>query len=108
MTAQDRVRQIRDVARRSGHLRLVVRDAAHPVGVVHVRDTLTAAPDTTAAELMRPVLTFPADAPVYEALATMREQRSHLALIHADGQLLGLVTMHDLLDRLLPAAGTST
>ena len=38
----------------------------------------------------------------------MREQRSHLALIHADGQLLGLVTMHDLLDRLLPAAGTST
>ena len=107
VTVQDRVRQIRDVAQRSGHLRLVVRDGPEPVGVVHVRDTLTAAPDTTAAELMRPVLTLPADAPVYEALSTMRERRNHLALVHTDGQLLGLVTMHDLLDRLLPAAGTS-
>jgi CBS domain containing-hemolysin-like protein len=106
VTAQDNVERIRDVAQHSGHLRLVVRDGPEPVGVVHVRDTLTAAPETTAADLLRPVLTLSADAPVYEALSTMRERRSHLALVHADGQLLGLVTMHDLIDRLLPAAGS--
>ena len=79
-----------------------MRDGSEPVGVVHVRDTLIAAPETTAADLMRPVLTLSADTPVYTALSTMREQRSHLALVHADNQLLGLVTMHDLLNQLLP------
>ena len=108
VTVEDRVQQIRDVARRSGHLRLVVRDGDEPVGVVHVRDTLTATPPTTAADLMRPVLRLSAEAPVYQALGTMRERRSHLALVEADGQLLGLVTMHDLLDRLLPTEGAAT
>ena len=38
-------------------------------------------PPTTAAELMRPVLTLAADAPVHDALSTMRERRNHLALV---------------------------
>jgi CBS domain containing-hemolysin-like protein len=33
----------------------------------------------------------------------MRERRNHLALVEADGELLGLVTLQDLLDRLFPA-----
>jgi CBS domain containing-hemolysin-like protein len=107
VAVQDRVEQIREAAKQSGHLRLVVRDGDEPVGVVHVRDTLAAPPQTTAADLMRPVLTLPADTPVYEALTTMRQQRSHLALVHIDAQLLGLVTLHDLLDRLLPAGGST-
>ena len=55
---------------------------------------------------MRPVLTLSADEPVYAALSTMRERRSHLALVRDGGELVGLVTMQDLLDRLLgrPAA----
>jgi CBS domain containing-hemolysin-like protein len=31
----------------------------------------------------------------------MRENRSHLALVEEDGQLMGLVTLQDILDRLL-------
>ena len=75
-----------------------------PVGVVHVRDTLDTAASTTAADIMRPVLILPPDAPVYQALTTMRRQRSQFTLVKGEqGQLLGLVTMHDLLDRLLPS-----
>ncbi|MHA6795745.1 hemolysin family protein [Pseudonocardia bannensis] len=103
VSAGDGVQRIREVSRQSGHLRLVVRDGDLAVGVVHVRDTLTRAPETTAADLMRPVLTLPADEGAYDALSIMREQRSHLALVESDGRLLGLVTMQDLLDRLLPA-----
>ena len=109
VTTGDRAGRIQEVARESGHLRLVVWDRSGgteggPVGVVHVRDTLDAAHGTTAADLMRPVLTLPAGEPVYGALTTMRQRRNQFALVHDEEGLLGLVTMQDLIDRLLPAA----
>lgn len=96
------VEQITVVARASGHLRLVVRERAQSLGVVHVRDALTKSPDTTAADLMRPVKTLPAGTPVHAALSTMRESRNHLALVGTDDELLGVVTLQDLLNQLLP------
>ena len=45
--------------------------------------------------------------PVYAALRTMRERRSHLALVRDRERLVGLITLQDLLDRLLPAPATS-
>ncbi len=56
---------------------------------------------------MRPILTLPADEPVYAALTTMRRRRSQFALVCDGTELLGLVTMQDVLERLLgpgPAA----
>ncbi|NLU84550.1 hemolysin family protein [Rhodococcus sp. HNM0569] len=98
---------IRREADRSGHLRLVVRDGERIVGVVHVRDALKADASATARELMRPVLTVDAAAPVYEALGTMRETRGHLAVV-TDGvegrSVVGVVTLADVLARLLPVA----
>ena len=95
---------IRAQSRASGHRRLLVRDTDRFVGVVHVRDSLDR--DATAAELMRPVLRLPSDMPVYEALRRMRETRNHLALVvRADGAgdvVTGLVTLTDMLHRLLP------
>lgn len=94
---------IRAASRASGHLRLVVGDLqGRPVGVVHVRDALTDQPGTTAAGLMRPVPTLDAATPIHDALGAMRERRNHLALVRDGGELLGLVTLQDLLDRLLP------
>ena len=96
--------EIREITRRSGHLRLVVRDGEQLVGMVHVRDALTAPAGTRARSLMRPVLTLSADEPAYAALRTMRERRSHLTLVRDGDGLVGLLTMRDLLDRLLPGA----
>ncbi|MFC4561767.1 hemolysin family protein [Nocardiopsis mangrovi] len=93
--------EIKRLSRESGHLRLVVMDGEHPIGVLHVRDALTSPAETTAADLMRPVLTLEATTPIYAALSIMRESRSHLALVEIDGRLTGLVTLQDMLDRLL-------
>jgi CBS domain containing-hemolysin-like protein len=101
VSADDDVARVRDTSRASGHLRLIVRDGGEPVGFVHVRDALGR--EGTARDLVRPVLRLSADKPVYQALATMRETRSHLALVEDGSELLGLVTLHDLVDRLLPA-----
>jgi CBS domain containing-hemolysin-like protein len=98
----DDAAHIRAVARDSGHLRLVVRENDQAVGVVHVRDALDVDPGTTARALMRPVLTLSADDGLHHALTTMRQDRSQFALATDRATVLGLITMQDLLDRLLP------
>ena len=69
-----------------------------------VRDSLHAAEGVTAAELMRPALTLETTVPVYEALRTMRETRNHLATVTDNGRVVGLITLADVLERLLPTA----
>jgi CBS domain containing-hemolysin-like protein len=101
VASTDGAEVIRAAARASGHLRFVVWDG-EPRGVVHVRDALTGT--STAGELMHPVLTIPDDTPAHTALMTMRDRSNHLALVYAGGELAGLVTLHDLLDQLLPQA----
>ncbi|MFF2085145.1 hemolysin family protein [Nocardia sp. NPDC058176] len=98
---------IQETSRLSGHLRLLVRDDTGIHGVVHVRDSITE-PGATARTLMRPVLSVPTSLPVYEALRIMREGRNHLAVVTVaeTGEFLGLVTITDLLHRLLPSAAT--
>ena len=92
--------QIQDVARQTTHLRLLVRGNGRIEGVVHVRDSLRN-PHLSAAELMRPALTLEKSTPVYEALHTMRETRNHLATITDAEQVVGLITLNDVLQRLL-------
>lgn len=108
VAADDGVERIRAVARETGHLRLIVRDAGRPVGFVHVRDTLTRPARTTARDLMRPVLTLAADTPSHVAVNTMRERRSHIVLVESDGRQIGLVTLADLVGRLLPAGAPAS
>ncbi|WP_304455181.1 hemolysin family protein [Nocardiopsis sp. YSL2] len=100
VSPDDGLEEIKRVSRESTHLRLVVMDQGEPVGVLHVREALTSPAGTTAADLMRPVLTLPADTPMYAAMGIMRESRSHLSLVEDDG-LMGLVTLQDVLDQLL-------
>jgi CBS domain containing-hemolysin-like protein len=95
--------EIQTIGGASGHLRLVVWDQTGPAGVVHIRDTVGRPADTTARDVMRPVPTLPADTPVYSALTTMREHSTHLVLVTGDDELLGLVTLQDLVNQLLAA-----
>lgn len=101
---------IQAISRESGHLRLLVREGTRIDGVLHVRDSLQADPGTTARRLMRPALTLITTTKVYEALHTMRETRSHLAVVTAaDGaDPVGLITITDVLQRLLPRPVTET
>lgn len=93
---------IQEESRRTRHQRILVRGESGTVdGVVHVRDTLRDSPFATARDVMRPVLHLSADTPVYRALQTMRQTRNHLALV-GDDSPIGLVTLTDVVQRLLP------
>ncbi|MFO6453855.1 MULTISPECIES: hemolysin family protein [unclassified Aeromicrobium] len=98
------VADVRRAAQESGHLRILLQqeDATH--GFVHVRDTLLHEPDAPVRALVRPVLALDPSTPVFSALASMRESRSHLAVVGAPGAggAHGVLTMTDVLDRLFP------
>jgi CBS domain containing-hemolysin-like protein len=51
---------------------------------------------------MRPVLSLPVDVKVNRALQVMRQTRNHLAMVIDDSETIGLITLTDVLERLLP------
>lgn len=112
VTAGASPERIREVARATGHLRLLVMDDGVVVGVVHVRDSLEAPAGATAAGLMRPSLSVPATVSVPEAFRRMREARAHLVVIERDrsaargdaSDVRGVLTLDDVVRRLLPVA----
>ncbi|GGK18577.1 membrane protein [Pilimelia terevasa] len=89
---------------RTGRSRLVVTVPGGIVGVVHVREAAkatTAGQEATAADLMTPALFLPAGTRVLDAVTTMRDRRTHLALVTADDAPTGLVTLEDLLEEVI-------
>lgn len=90
----------------TGHLRILVTRGGPVVGVVHVRDTLDLAETDAITDVMRPVGRLDATMPVYAALASMRETRTHLALVATEGGD-GVVTLDDVLQRLFPRTATA-
>ncbi len=102
--------EIRETARRTGHLRLLVLDGETAVGVVHARDAIEADQSATARELMRPSLSLEQDLTVAETFRRMRESRAHLVVVEQSGghpgthvsEVRGVVTLDDVVRRLLP------
>lgn len=98
------VADVRAAAIRSGHLRiLVLDDQGARASVVHVRDTLLEPETRPAHELARKAFILDAKTPVYEALARMRESSVQLALVMSADRLRGVVTLADIVKRVLPA-----
>ncbi|MDO8862312.1 hemolysin family protein [Haliea sp. E1-2-M8] len=99
------VADIRVAAIQSGHLRILVLGAnGIKPAVVHVRDTLLEPADRPAHEIARKVFVLDAKIPVYEALARMRKSSVQLAVVMSEGRMSGVVTLADILKRVLPAA----
>jgi CBS domain containing-hemolysin-like protein len=101
------VGDVQDATRRTGHLRVLMGTDGHIDRVVHVRDTLMHPLGANAAQFARPVFTIPAATTLHAALATMRRTRNHLVLVTDRGGVLGVMTLADVLARLLPPAAAA-
>ncbi|MFE0172891.1 hemolysin family protein [Streptomyces sp. NPDC059002] len=104
--------EILEVASGSDRTRLLVRDGATVLGSVHARDALVARARGrigTARELARPVPELAADDTVAHAVETLRQRRATLAVVGDDsGRLTGLVSLDDLLARLMEPGHTNS
>jgi len=103
----------------SGHLRILLRDGGtdgvngdgadgEVTGVVHVRDTLLLADDAPVAPVARAPFVLDASTSVHAAISLLREAGEQLALVRRDGRTLGVVTLADVLRRLLPQPEEAT
>ncbi|WP_159622074.1 hemolysin family protein [Ruania rhizosphaerae] len=102
------VADVREASVRTGHLRVLVYDGdAGTPRVVHVRDTLLDPQDRPAAELAREPLTLATTTPVHEALARMRSTSEQLAVVMEGDRFAGVVTITDILHRVLPGGTES-
>lgn len=94
---------VRAAASASGHLRiLVLGDDPREAGVVHVRDTLLEDDGEPVSAHRRDAYVIDGDKLVHEVLREMQEYGVQLAVVVQQGQLLGLVTMADIIARVLP------
>ncbi|ONK12718.1 hemolysin family protein [Streptomyces sp. MP131-18] len=93
----------------SDHTRLLVRDGQRVLGSVHARDAVVARAAgrrVTARELARPVPELTPEDTVAHAVEQLRQQRASLAVVRgADGRVTGLISLDDLLVRLMGPAG---
>lgn len=97
---------VQRLSAQSGHMRILVGDSdTGIVGVIHLRDTVLDPSDAPAAPFVRPVLTLAGETPVYEALAQMRAASQQLVVVTYGAQSQGVVTLSDILPRLLPRTG---
>jgi putative hemolysin len=85
-------------------------DVDDVVGVVHVRELLTAAlgehggdgGNRTVGDVMRPVHVLPDSRPMLNALSEMRARRVHLAVVVDEyGGTAGIVTLEDLIEEIV-------
>ena len=105
VSAQATVGDVRAAALSSGHMRIVMQaDDPRKLRVVHVRDTLLKEDAAPAAQSARPAFSLNAETPVYEAMAQMRRASIQLAVVLAEGKVIGVVTLADIIQRLLPPA----
>ncbi|MGD8199670.1 CNNM domain-containing protein [Ornithinimicrobium sp. W1679] len=98
------VDEVQVAAATSGHMRILLSTADGGLpGVVHVRDTLTQDPGQPVRPTARPAFVLAVDVPVYEALGRMRDSAEQLAVVADGNRVVGLVSVADILHRVLPA-----
>ncbi|QCR20239.1 CNNM domain-containing protein [Agrococcus sp. SGAir0287] len=85
----------------TGHMRVLV-GAGAAAQVVHVRDTLLVDGATPVATLARDAFAVTANASVADVLGRMRREHVQLATVVAGDELVGVVTLDDLLREVLP------
>ncbi|MCW2289157.1 CBS domain containing-hemolysin-like protein [Leucobacter luti] len=93
--------ELQAAAAHSGHLRVLVGTGASS-RVAHVRESVSASPDAPVSTIARDVLIVSPSTSMYDALAQMRRRHVQLALVVDQGQLMGVVTIDDLLREVLP------
>ncbi len=90
-----------ELSRTSGRSRLVVTDGGRPVGIAHVRDIVRADTTSPVADVTSDALHLSSDLSLLDAVSTMRSERAQLVLVADANGPIGLVSMEDLLERVL-------
>ncbi|MBP2435862.1 CNNM domain-containing protein [Microbacterium amylolyticum] len=102
------VADVQDAAARTGHMRIVVAPrTSDSFAVVHVRDTLLRERSMGIAEITRPALSLDQSMSAGEAFRLMRDEHEQLAVVVDGEELVGVVSVTDILRHILPKVDRS-
>lgn len=95
-----------DAVNETGYSRFpVLAKGGHPVGYIHVKDILDRLGEDESERdrilpraSLRPLTTLEAGATLDQAMTTMRKRRAHMAQVRDAGQLVGLITLEDVIE----------
>jgi len=89
------------VSRETGRSRLVVREGGTPVGLAHVRDIVRASAHAPVTTVTVPALHVDQGLSLLDTVSLMRAAHAQLVIVDGPSGPVGLVTMEDLLERVL-------
>lgn len=100
------VREVREAVKQSQHLRILLDNGTQTPHVVHIRDTLMKPLTSLARDVARAAFTLPAQMKVYDALTHMRQNSQQLAVVLEEGSFIGVITLSDIIHKVLPQPST--
>ena len=99
------VAEVETLVNRTGYSRFPVREGPALTGYIHIKDLLDTGPDDldrpVPADRIRPLPHLAAGIRLRPALNTLRSGSVHLAQVHDEGGLVGVVALEDILEELV-------
>lgn len=88
---------------KTGHTRLPIKDGADIIGLIHAKEfaNFRQSGASNWSDSVRPILKVRALDPILEILPKMQLQRSHMAAVYDRMQLLGILTLEDIVEEIV-------
>ncbi len=101
--AAQSAQEVEAVILASGHTRLPVVQGRDVIGMLNTKEfmSLRKSGQDNWQSLIRPALKLQADVRLLTGLRLLQERRMHMAVVYADGALLGIVTLEDILEEIV-------
>lgn len=95
--------KVYEIIKQSRHTRIPVVDQNIPMGILLTKDFISD-PDIAKMnwnELIRPIIKLSSEQPILSALKVLQNQKSHMAAVCTSEEVLGVVTLEDILEEVV-------
>ncbi len=100
---QDSISDVLQTVFQSGHTRLPVVDDNKIIGVLHTKEFITyrESGETDWPSIIRPSMQVHGSDSVLRTMRMMQDKKSHMAIVVNEAQILGIVTLEDLIEEVI-------
>ncbi len=96
-------REVLALIRSTKYTRIPITEDDQPIGILHSKDFTSEVEISTLSwnELIRPIFFMSAEEPILNALKTLQNKRSHMAVVKSKNEIIGIVTLEDIFEEVV-------